>query len=48
MEDDENFFSDEHVNPEVCFPSCIRTFSVELDMKFLAGIFKIVLFIYPS
>jgi hypothetical protein len=35
-EEDENFYTDEHTNPEICFPGCVRSYCAELDLHGLA------------
>jgi len=36
LEEDDNYFEDEHSNPELCTPGCFRDICVELDVSHLA------------
>lgn len=36
LEEDENFYTDEHTNPEICFPGCVRSYCAELELHGLA------------
>jgi DNA polymerase epsilon subunit 1 len=36
LEEDDNYFADEHVNPEIITPGCFRNYCVEIEMGQLA------------